>query len=65
MAKQIDTALVFENQLDGSSIQFEIDTFGYSITIFDADGGEATMSLPRTTLVRLTNFMIDTVTEGE
>ena len=65
MAKQIDTALVFENQFDGSSIQFEIDTDGYSITIFDPDHGEATMFLPRPTLVRLTNFMIDTVTEGE
>lgn len=65
MPAQLDTALVFENQFDGSSIQFEIDTYGYSLTIFGQDGEEATMFLPRTTLARLTNFMIDTLNEGE
>lgn len=57
MPINIDTALVFENTDNGSSMQIEKDAEGYSVTVFDADGSSATMQLDQRSLVRITNFL--------
>lgn len=53
----IETALTFENTEDGSTLQVEKDTSGYSMTIFDADGDIATMALDGPAIARLINFL--------
>ncbi len=53
----IETALTFENTDDGSTLQVEKDTSGYSMTIFDADGDIATMALDGPVIARLINFL--------
>lgn len=59
----IETALTFDNPEDGSSLQVEIDTSGYSMTIFNGYDS-TTMNLDRKALVRLINFLTDTLNEG-
>lgn len=53
---KIETALTFENPADDSALQIEMDTNGYSVTIFDAEGNIATMELDRATLARFATF---------
>lgn len=60
----LEIILVFENPKDGSTLQFEMDANGYSMTIFPAEGEEASMELDQASLVRLSNFLNDTVNEG-
>lgn len=60
---QIETALTFENPEDDSALQLEMDTSGYAITVFDADGSIAVMNLDRRSLIRLTNFLTGTIME--
>lgn len=62
---KLDIALVFENPQDGSTLQFEKDTDGYSITMFGEDGEGVTMHLDPASLIRLTNFMTDIINEGD
>lgn len=59
----IETALTFENPDDGSSLQVEIDTSGYSVTIFNGYDS-TTMALDARALARLINFLTDTLNEG-
>lgn len=59
----IETALTFENPQDGTALQVEIDANGYSLTIFDDDTA-LSMALDRQSLVRLINFLTDTLNEG-
>ena len=54
---KIEVALVFENPEANTSLQIEKDTDGYSMTIFDDDGSVSTMVLDRASMVRLTNFL--------
>lgn len=54
---KIETALTFENPEDGSALQIEMDTNGYSLTIFDADGSVATMFMDRAAFDRLSLFI--------
>lgn len=59
----IETALTFENPDDGSSLQVEIDTSGYSVTIFNGYDS-TTMTLDAPALARLIYFLTDTLNEG-
>jgi hypothetical protein len=61
--RELDLALVFENPQDGTALQFEKDTDGYSITVY-GEGTEATVFLNAASLIRLTNFMTDIINEG-
>lgn len=54
---KIETALTFENPYDDAALQIEMDTNGYSVTIFDAEGNVASMELDEVTLTRFTNFI--------
>lgn len=53
----IETSLTFENPEDNSALQVEMDTTGYSLTIFDADGSIASMMLDDRSLTRLASFI--------
>lgn len=59
----IETALTFENPADGSTLQVEIDTDGYSVTVFQGSDA-ASVTLDQRSLVRLINFLTDTLNEG-
>lgn len=57
---KIETAVTFENPEDESALQIDIDTNGYSLTVFDADAA-ATMNMDRPTLERLAHFIFTAV----
>lgn len=54
---KIETALTFENPEDDSTLQIEMDTNGYAVTVFDPDGSTATMLLDEASLVRFAAFI--------
>lgn len=54
---KIETALTFENPEDESALQIEMDTNGYSLTIFDADGSVASMAMDKAAIGRLSQFI--------
>lgn len=58
---KIETAVTFENPEDESALQIEIDTNGYSLTVFDADGTVATMVMDKPALERLSHFIFAAV----
>lgn len=53
----IETALVIDNTTDGTCLQVDKDTHGYSITVFPRNDDGATIKLDRASLVRITNFL--------
>lgn len=56
-AKINDLALSFDNIKDGSTLQLEMDTDGYSVTVFDADGSVATTILDEVSFEALARFI--------
>jgi hypothetical protein len=54
---KLETALTFENPVDRSALQIEMDTDGYSLTIFEADGTAATINIDRESLPRMAHFL--------